>query len=72
MRCFGVEGSDFLVLVEKLHGTVQQHMDIDPLVGVGAIGGCLGDLKDAPFETDGVILGHRALLLEAQRLFDLF
>ena len=26
----------------------------------------------AAFEADGVILGHRALLLEAQRLFDLF
>ena len=47
-------------------------MDIDSLVGVGAIRGCLGDLKDASFEADGVILGHRAVLLEAQRLFDLF
>ena len=47
-------------------------MNIDSLVGVGAVGRCLGDLKEAAFETDGVILGHRALLLEAQRLFDLF
>ena len=55
MGYFGVEGGDFFFLVKKLHRAIQQHMDIDSLVGVGVVGRCLGDLKEAPFETDGVI-----------------
>jgi hypothetical protein len=55
VRRFGVEASDFFVLVEKLHRTVQQHMDIDPLVGVGAIGRLFRDLKERAFKGDRVI-----------------
>jgi hypothetical protein len=51
VRCFGVEGGDFFVLVEKLHCAVQQHMHIDPLIGIGAIGRLHGGIFCA-----GVIL----------------
>ena len=71
MRCFGVEASDFFVLVEKLHRAVQQHMHIDPLVGVGAIGRRFGDLKERAFKGDGVILSHGAFLFKAQGSFNL-
>ena len=63
--------SDFFVLVEKLHRTVQQHMHIDPFVGVGAIGRWFGDLKERAFKGNGVILSHGALLFKAQGPFDL-
>ena len=71
MRRFGIEPGDFFFLVEKLHHAVQQHMDIDSLVGVGARGRFLGDLKDCSLKGDGVVLGHSPLLLKAQGLFDL-
>ena len=63
--------SDFFVLVEKLYCTVQQHMHIDSLIGVGAIGRLFRDLKERAFKGDGVILSHRTLLFKAQGLFDL-
>jgi hypothetical protein len=63
VRCFGVEASDFSVLVEKLYCAVQQHMDIDPLIGVRAIGRWFGDLKERAFKGDGVVLSDGALLL---------
>ena len=46
-------------------------MDIDPLVGVGAIGRLFRDLKECAFKGDGVILSHGALLFKAQGLLDL-
>ncbi len=46
-------------------------MYIDSLVGVGAIGRFLRDLKDNSLKGDGVVFGHSALLLKAQGLFDL-
>ena len=46
-------------------------MHIDSLVGVGAIGRFLGDLKDSSLKGDGVVFGHTTLLLKAQGLFDL-
>jgi len=63
--------SDFFVLVEKLHRAVQQHMDINPLVGVGAIGRLFGDLKERAFKGDGMVLSDGALLFKAQGFFDL-
>ena len=63
--------SDFLVLVEKLHRAVQQHMDIDSLVGIGAIGRLFGDLKERAFKGDGVVLSDGALLFKAQGFFNL-
>ena len=71
MRCFGVEASDFFFLVEKLHCTVQKHMDIDSLIGVGAMGRFLRDLKDDSIEGDRIVVGHSTLLFETQSLFDL-
>jgi hypothetical protein len=71
VRCFRVEGSDFFFLVEKLHRTVEQHMHIDSLIGVGAVGRFLRDLKHGAFKADRMILGHGALLLKTQRLLDL-
>src|SRR6266404_9410428 len=46
-------------------------MDIDSLVGVGTIGRLLGDLKDSPFETDGIVVAYGTLLLKTQGLGDL-
>ena len=63
--------SDFFVLVEKLYCAVQQHMHIDPLIGVGAIGRLLGDLKERAFKGDGMVLSDGALLFKAQGFFDL-
>ena len=64
--------SDFFVLVEKLHCAVQQHMDIDSLVGIGAIGRLFGgDLKERAFKGDGVVLSDGALLFKAQGSFNL-
>ena len=57
--------SDFFVLVEKLHRTVQQHMHVDSLIGVGAIGRRFGDLKDSAFKGDGMILSDSAFLFKA-------
>jgi len=71
VRCFGVEASDFFVLVEKLHRTVQQHMHFDPLTGVGAIGRLFGDLKERAFEGDGMVLSDGALLFKAKSSLDL-
>ena len=71
MRCFGVEASDFFVLVEKLHRTVQQHIHIDSLIGVGARGRRFGDLKERAFKGDGVILSDSAFLFKAQGSFNL-
>ena len=71
MRCFGVEASDFFVLVEKLHGAVQQHMHIDSFIGIGAIGRRFGDLKERAFKGDGMVLSDGALLLKAKSSFDL-
>ena len=63
--------SDFFVLVEKLHRTVQQHMDIDSLVGIGAIGRLVGDLKERAFKGDSMVLSDGALLFKAQGFFNL-
>jgi hypothetical protein len=71
VRCFGVEASDFFVLVEKLHGAVQQYMHIDSLIGVGAIGRLFGDLKERAFKGDGVVLSDSAVLFKAKSSFDL-
>src|SRR5438132_11393638 len=46
-------------------------MDIDSLVDVGTIGRLLGDLKDSPFETDGIVVAYGTLLLKTQGLGDL-
>ncbi len=45
-------------------------MDIDSLIGVGARGRVLGDLKDDPIEADRIIVGHRTLVFKAQSLFN--
>ena len=71
MRRFGIEPCDFLFLVEKLHRPVQNHMHIDSLVGVGALGRFLRDLQYTSLKGDGVVFGHSTLLLKAQGLFDL-
>lgn len=63
--------SDFFVLVEKLHRTVQQYMDIDSLIGVGAIGRLFGDLKERAFKGNGMVLSDGAFLFKAQGSFDL-
>src|SRR5262249_55170418 len=55
---------------EKLHRTVQQHMDINSLIGVGARGRRFGDLKERAFKGDGVILSDSAFLFKAQGSFD--
>ena len=44
------------------------HMHIDPLIGVGAIGRWLGDLKERAFKGDGMVLSDSALLFKAQGL----
>ena len=59
-------------MVEKLYGTVQKHMDIDSLIGVGAMGRFFRDLKEDPIKGDGVVVGHGTLLFETQSLFDLY
>ena len=46
-------------------------MHIDPLVGVGAIGRLLQDLKERAFKGDGVVLSDGALLFKAQGFFNL-
>lgn len=46
-------------------------MDVDFLVGVGARGRVLVDLRDDPVEGDGIIVGHRTVVFKAQRLIDL-
>ena len=46
-------------------------MDIDSLTGVGARGRILWNLKQRSFETDSVIIGHGALVLKTQRVFEL-
>ncbi len=46
-------------------------MDIDSLIGVGAIGRLFGDLKERAFKGDGVVLSDGAFLLKAQGFFDL-
>jgi hypothetical protein len=47
-------------------------MDVDSLIGVGAVGRFLGNLKDDdPIKGDGVIVGNRAALFKAPRLFNL-
>src|SRR4029453_13515756 len=46
-------------------------MDIDSLVGIGAIGRLFGDLKERAFKGDGMVLSDRALLFKAQGSFDL-
>ena len=71
MRCFGVEASDFFVLVKKLHRPVQQHMHIDSLIGIGAIGRLFRDLKERAFKGNGMVLSDSALLFKAQGSFDL-
>jgi len=71
VRGFGVKASDFFVLVEKLHRTVQQHMDIDSFIGKRAIGRMFGDLKERAFKGDGMILSDGALLLKAKSSLDL-
>ena len=45
-------------------------MHIDPLVGVGAIGRLLQDLKERAFKGDGVVLSDGALLFKAQGFWD--
>jgi hypothetical protein len=62
VRRFGVEASDFFVLVEKLHRTVQQHMHINPRVGVRS--DRVGDLKERAFKGDGVVLSDGAFCLK--------
>src|SRR5262249_1551537 len=71
VRCCGVKASYFFVLVEKLHRAVQQHMHIDSLIGVGAIGRGFGDLKERAFKGDGVVLSNSAFLFKAWGSFDL-
>src|SRR5262245_45341008 len=46
-------------------------MHIDSLIGVGAVRGRFGDLKERAFKGDGMILSHGALLFKAQGSFDL-
>jgi len=46
-------------------------MDVNPFTGVGARRNFLWNLKQRSFEVDGVIIGHRALVLKTQRLFEL-
>ena len=46
-------------------------MDVDSFTSVGARRGFLWNLKQRSFETDSVIIGHRALVLKTQRLFEL-
>jgi hypothetical protein len=35
VRCFGIEGSDFLGFVETFDRAIKKHMDIDSLIGIG-------------------------------------
>jgi hypothetical protein len=46
-------------------------MHIDTLIGIGAIGRLLGDLKERAFKGDGMVLSDSALLFKAQGFFDL-
>jgi len=46
-------------------------MHIDTLIGIGAIGRLLGDLKERAFKGDGMVLSDGALLFKAQGFFDL-
>ena len=46
-------------------------MYLDSLVGIGARGRLLRDLKDGSIEGDRIVVGHRTLLFETQSLFDL-
>ena len=46
-------------------------MDVNPFTGVRARRNFLWNLKQRSFEVDGVIIGHRALVLKTQRLFEL-
>jgi hypothetical protein len=44
VRCFGIEGSDFLGFVEKFDRAIKKHMDIDSFVGIGRYAGRVMDL----------------------------
>ena len=46
-------------------------MHIDSLIGIGAVRGRFGDLKERAFKGNGVILRDSALLFKAQGSFDL-
>src|SRR5262249_32419621 len=51
--------------------SVQQHIHIDSLIGVGSRGRRFGDLKERAFKGDGVVLSNSAFLFKAQGSFDL-
>jgi hypothetical protein len=46
-------------------------VQIDSLVGVGAMRRFLGNLKNDPIEGDGIIVGHGTLFFKADGLIDL-
>jgi hypothetical protein len=71
VRCFGVEGGDFFILIEKLDRAVQQHMHIDSFIDLGMEGRLFRDLKDRTLESNRIVFGHRAPILETQGRVDL-
>jgi hypothetical protein len=62
---FGVKGGDFFCFVEKLHCAIQPDVHIDSVVGVGAMGRFLGNLKDDPIKSNGIIVGHGTLFFKS-------
>jgi hypothetical protein len=57
--------SETLVLEENLDGPIQEHMEIDGLMGPRDEGRALGKGKDDPMQRHGVVLGHHPPVREA-------
>ena len=46
-------------------------MHVNSLIGIGAMGRSLRDLKEDAIKGDGIVVGDRAFFFKAQRLLDL-
>ncbi len=61
-----VKAGDSVALKENLEGAIEQHVDVDGLVGPREEGRALGRGQDAAVKGDRVVLGHDPAVLEAQ------
>jgi hypothetical protein len=62
----GLEASDRLSLVEDQGLAIEQLVNVDPARGIGAAVGAWLDGKPLAAEGEGVVIGHEALMFEAQ------
>ena len=53
------------MFIEKLHRAVQEHMHVNSLIGIGAMGRSLRDLKEDAIKGDGIVVGDRAFFFKA-------